>query len=391
MVSLCYKAKHQWTQCSVSSYFNYYTRIAESPWERRSFLRGWWNLYADDSRHVPPYQPALQRVLRPEHTPHLARVAPSFHFVEALPGRGGRGQNAMTSLMEETVSAAILFRAPQHDAASAYLGLLRVANDHESLERLLSAVMEGLWQQGARRLTGPTGLSPFLYSGVLHNCFDQLPPLHTAYNPPYLPDLIQRAMQPLAHSHLYRVTVPPQPAAQEAGARDDPARLSALNPRQLAHTQRPLMAAACDAWPHFPKPDTLETTFLLDQLGHAPIMGWLARVHRQPVGFILLQPDLAASLRRANGARTLLWRLWFAWRATQPTTAGRLVFGGVLPAWRGRGVGSQLWQQALHTAQSLGWRSLTIGPVVDDTPGAKFLARRGAEPQQSYWLYALDL
>jgi GNAT superfamily N-acetyltransferase len=83
----------------------------------------------------------------------------------------------------------------------------------------------------------------------------------------------------------------------------------------------------------------------------------------------------------------------------RPVAAGRLLFGGVLPAWRGRGVGAALWGWALAAARARGWRTLTIGPLwsprrvsrvpaADPEPlAAAFLLARGALPRQTYHLY----
>jgi GNAT superfamily N-acetyltransferase len=106
---------------------------------------------------------------------------------------------------------------------------------------------------------------------------------------------------------------------------------------------------------------------------------------------VLLQPDLTTSVRRANGGRNLLGRAWLAWRNKRPTRAGRLLFAGVLPAWRGQGIGQQLWRQALQTAQQQQWQSLTIGPIGEGTTGAAFLEKMGAQARQKYVIYQSDL
>jgi hypothetical protein len=66
------------------------------------------------------------------------------------------------------------------------------------------------------------------------------------------------------------------------------------------------------------------------------LYGWLAEVNERPVGFILLQPDLASILRQTKGGRHLLWRLWFNWASHKPSQRGRILFAGVLPEWRGK-------------------------------------------------------
>ena len=114
----------------------------------------------------------------------------------------------------------------------------------------------------------------------------------------------------------------------------------------------------------------------------------MAEAAGRAVGFVLLQPDLSFAVRRAQGGRNVLWSLWLQWRSQQRVAAGRLLYGAVLPAWQGRGIGTLLWQQVLTTARQQGWQSLTVGPLLPDQPGVAFLQRRGAQPQQRYLTYA---
>jgi len=374
----------------IEHYFNYHAQLAETPREWRRFLHGWWKLHAADRRWTPPYMPTLRRIIRAQHTPHLARLDPLGIHLEAMPRRGGHrreGAGYAAALFDEPVAAAMLLSDPRRRDGTAYLGLLHVANDAESLDRLLAVVMEQCWARGQRRVIGPTGLSPHLYSGVLHSHFHLDPPLHTAYNPPYLPEVLQSAFQPLLTTHLYEMAVPATPFDMA----DGPARLTPLAPRRLAQSLLPLLAAACAPCEPFPPPDRSEAAFLLDQLQPGPLLGWLARVERQPVGFVLLQPDLTAAMRRAQGGRNRLWRWWLQWRSHRRATAGRILLGGVLPAWRERGIGHQLTMRALHTGQQMGWRTLTIGPIPAATTGAQFVQQRGAAPKQHYVVYESEL
>lgn len=374
------------------SYFNYTKRVANGWWDRRDFTNRWWRLGRADQRWTPPAYSALRQALDPQRNPYLAQRSPLFLHMEALPRRtrsdnqtGGTGFAG--AFMEEPVAATVVLTDENRHDGTAYLSLLHCVNDGETMERLLGALMEHLWEMGRHRIVGPTGLSPHLESGVLQNFFQLSPPLHTPYQPPYFPELIESVMTPVAQSQLYMLDITPTPIATPRG----PAQLRPLTPAHLGQILLPLLAAACEANGAYPAPTAVEAAFMLRWLQVWPLVGWLAELHGQPVGFVLLQPDLSASLRLANGGRNLLWRTWLQWRSRRPVRAGRLLYGGVLPAWRGQGIGRQLWQQALHTAQQHGWHTLTIGPVTDKTPGATFLAQAGAQAQQRYLTYASEL
>jgi GNAT superfamily N-acetyltransferase len=276
---------------------------------------------------------------------------------------------------------------PRREDGAAYLTLLGCVNDADSLEFLFYKLAEALWARGCWRVVGPTGLSSYLETGALEDHWNQLPPLHTAYNPPYIPEILHSLMEPLVSSRLYHLEIPSEVPPSPTG----PAELSPLDPARLATSLLPLMAVACSPWADFPPPDAEEAAFLMRWLGRWPLYGWLAQVGGEPAGFVLLGPDVAPLLRRANGGRFPPWRLWLAWRSRGRLRGGRLFYGAVSPQWQGQGIGGQLLGQALVTGQHLGWERLSIGPVPTTAPAAAFLERHGTSPRQTYRLYQRDL
>jgi GNAT superfamily N-acetyltransferase len=367
------------------TFFNYRSQTATSWWERRSFITSWWRIYARDPYWVPPYYPGLHQLLKPGHDRHLNRMSPLLIHTEALSKRRHKGTPDPTvGLWEVPMAATVALGDPRRQDRTAYLGLLRCINEPDGLKRLLEYVAEALRPRGYRQVFGPTGLSPHLNTGLLQDTWNQIPPLHTPSNPPYLPEIADIVMRPVTRSQLYHLPIPPDlPSPSPA-----PADLLPLDPARLATDLLPLLVAACpSSRADFVPPDTEEATFLLRRLGRWPLFGRLAQVDGQPVGFVLLQPDLAPRLLRAGGGRQPLWRLWLAWSSRRPATHGRLLFGAVLPEWRGQGIGRQLLYQALRSGQEQGWQSLSVGPVPTTAPGGKFLKAHGAEARQSYMLY----
>jgi GNAT superfamily N-acetyltransferase len=377
------------------TYFNHVSQIAKGRWDRRRFVAQWWRLYAGDTRWVPPYYPTLRRELEPTHNSHIARMAPVLLHVEALlrdkrsaqHGHGLMRPLPTPVLLEQPVAAAVALLDPRRKDGTAYLTLLHCVNDPLSLSRLLDHAAEALWTRGCRRLIGPTGLSPHLGTGLLQDWWDELPPLHSPYDPPYMPEIVGSAMETLGRSRLYHLEIPPERPPTPSG----PAQLRPLEPARLATEFLPLLAAACPPWADLPPPDAEEAAFILRWVGRWPLHGWLAQVEGQPVGFVLLQPDLAPALRRARGGRSLLRRLWLAWASRRPARQGRLLYGAVLPQWRGQGIGRQLLHQAIATGQAQGWQAMSIGPLPTTAAAGAFLEGHGARPRQTYLLYRKDL
>jgi GNAT superfamily N-acetyltransferase len=385
------------------TYFNHSIHVAESRWERRHFLANWWRIFAGDPYWVPPLYPTLRRGLEPTRNPHLARMTPIFIQAEALSRRQAQtGRDSWSSStwsgslgFGRTVATTAALCDPRREDGVAYLALLGCVNDADSLGFLFYKLAEALWARGCRRVVGPTGLSPYLEPGALEDHWNQLPPLHTAYNPPYLPEILHSLMGPLVSSRLYHLEIPDELHEEFheelLPSPPGPAELSLLEPARLVTDLLPLLATACSPWANFPSPDAEEAAFLMRWLGHWPLYGWLAQVGGEPVGFVLLGPDVAPLLRRSQGGRFPPWRLWLAWRSRKRLREGRLFYGGVSPEWQGQGIGGQLLHQTLVTGQHLGWERLSIGPVPDNAPAKAFLECLDAHPSQTYRIYQREL
>ena len=369
----------------AGAYFNYESHLASGYWGRRTFLRHWWRFYLRDPHWVPPYYPAVRHALHgPE--PHVTRLSPHWLYLEALPRpRGnlaaGSGSFPAAGGWTRPVAAAALLHDPRERGGIWTLGLLRCANDEETLNQLLEAAAT---ESKAQTFSGPSHLSPYLGTGALASHWHLLPPLHTPYNPPYLPALLGSVMEQAGTATLYQMEIP---ADTDLQATAGPALLQPLDPTRLASELLPLLIAACSPWRSFPPPDSMEATFLLRWLEQWPLNGLVALVDEEPVGFVLLQPDLAPCLQRAGGGRNLLWRLWLQRAARSPAKRGRLLFGAVLPQWRKQGIGRQLLHATLIHARKQGWETITAGPLPATAPAVYSLTSWKATPRQTYHHY----
>lgn len=329
----------------------------------------------------------------PRRNPHLARMSPHFAYVEANvrdrnPNSARTGQSAGASMLFEIPRAtAALLSDPRQGGKTVYLSAFKCANDEPALARLLDHLAGAMNRSGSKRLVGPIGLSAHVNSGVLTDHWDQWPPWHTVYNPPYLPEIMDNAMRPLAQKRLYNLNVPEEPISSAATK----ATLQPLTVEQLAG---PLLALFNEATTYssvFPPLDSVEARFLLRWLGLETLFGWKAEVNDVPAGFILLQPDLGPLMRLASGGRYPWWRLWLQVKMRRPVRQGRLLFGAVDPVWQRQGIGRQLLLHALNKSRYLGWQSISAGPVPEGSQAAKLFAGLGGRARQSYQLYELVL
>ncbi len=383
-------------------YYNFQHTVAESRWERRAFLHEWWRLARSDPRWSPPEYGLLRKELNPRHNSHLARMNPVFVYNQAIVRPRSHGQVvifgpwmpgsvlANAPFSEVTLSAAVLLSDSRRSDGAACLALMECANALEGPERLLEELTASLQEQEVTKIIAPTGLSPYLGSGLLQDSWDRQPPLHTPYQPPYMVELVAVLMEPFASARLYHLPV-------ESAARHEAPGLPGLQIVPLDFSRLPdkdflaLFQAACPAWAGFPSPDEAEARFLLRWVSCQRLQGWLAQVEEQPAGFVLLQADLSREYQRAHGGRGLPGWLWLRFAGRLPAREGRILFGGVLPEWRGRGIGSRLLEQARLSASTLGWHSLSVGPIPTELPAGPFLERSLARPGQTYLLYEKEL
>ena len=302
---------------------------------------------------MSPHRPSLRRELRDPET-HLI-------YVDALP----QNPHYRGSSLESAV-AAVIIRPDPLKRGTGYLSFLHTVNDRNTLRVLLESLSEHLRPHGIRTLIGPAHLFPHLGSGVLASHWHLEPPVHTPYSPPYLDELCQSLMKRAEDLRLYHL---PSDAQLEHGS---PATLAPLEPKRLAGDLLPLLQSACAANTTFSPPGAAEASKMLHWLSVSPLYAWLAEVAGQPVGFALLQPD-APERKRLGRFRK------------REVANGRLLFLGVMPEFRRRGVARHLLSQSLNTAREQGWETLSAGPVPREAEAR--LKGWGAEGRQNYTFY----
>ncbi len=343
----------------------------------------------------------LRKELDPSQNSFLSQKNPIFFTIEALRKKKGSaraihppfspGMIFSDPLLEVPVAATVALLSHKSGDRIAYLALLHCANDLEALTRLLDDLFELLLEIGCRKVVGPTGISPHLGSGILQDSWHQIPPMYTPYNPPYLPELVARLLDPVMTYKLYHLNVHQDIPKEFFNGKTREVCIVPLETNTLPKDFPLLFAETCSHIDAIPSPDVDEVSFLLRWLGEWPLIGSLALIENRPVGFILMQPDLSPVMLKAKGGRNPLWRSWLMWNSRRAALHGRVLFGGVVSEWRNRGIGHHLLAQALLTARVMKWQTLRIGPIPCNTSASAFLESCGAVPQQTYSIYQRDL
>lgn len=386
-------------------YFNHRTLPIETPTDWDRWLKAYWRIGTDDPLWTPPPYSALRWAVRPNPTnPYRDRLTVVGVIIEALPGSyrrrqetgndllaGGQTIGAAGSLLIETpVAVGLAAIDPQRPGDTAYLGPLLARNDPATLSRLFDALYESLYRLGARRVVGPTPLSPWAGIGLQASHWNHPAPSHLLSTPPYLPELLAGEFNSATRGVLWRL-----PASMPTTTPNAAITVTPVPPADLITQHLDLVRAVLTAtgWPpHTPPPDALEAAFLLGwwQRHSLHTSAWLAHHHGQPVGFALTQPDLGPQCHHTRGGRAALRQL-VARLSPRPILAGRVLLSGVQPEAHGQGISQALLHALLAHAHTQGWQSLLFGPVPEASPTATWLARRGATLAIHSQLYQQDL
>jgi ribosomal protein S18 acetylase RimI-like enzyme len=378
-------------------YFNFQTEFAVSRSQRRAFLQRWWSLGRDDPGWTPPRYAEIRQHLVDARHAHVARLHKVFLSQEAVRRPRGRTSWDLQSWVDSsgiggaslgiTTAAAGIFLDKRFEPEAAYLFLPHIINHSGCAESLFDALASACSELGVSRLIGPSSFSPYLESGLQLNYWHQTAPALAVSNPPYLPELLAQFMQPvepiLRH---WRLPIPIQFAVSSAPTG---LKFETLEHSRLAGDLLPLMIAACESTPGFPAPDPPEADFLLSCLPPA-VHAWQATLAGEPVGFILLGPEISPVLHDWRGGRSLVARLLLPLALSRSFQHGRIYFAGVLPGFRRQGIGNQMLRQAIQAAQALGWRSLVFGPLADGSAGAALLSGAGAQMRTAYRFFNLE-
>ncbi|MEW6350125.1 MAG: acyl-CoA N-acyltransferase [Thermodesulfobacteriota bacterium] len=154
--------------------------------ERRSDLRTFvnlpWKIHAGDPNWVPPLKKHVRRLLDPGKHPF-------WEFSDRILLMAMRGKEPVGRI------AGIVDRNfnSRHDLRTGIWGFFECVNDPEVARMLFAAVEQWLAGQGMDYLMGPFSPSTNYEVGILTAGYEHQATFMMPYNPPYYPDLIERA------------------------------------------------------------------------------------------------------------------------------------------------------------------------------------------------------
>ena len=362
-----------------------------------------WRLYRGDRCWTPPLRGdllgnrllGLTGLLTPKHPYH--RHAEVTHFL-AWHGKQPVGR----------ISAAINHRFNNyHGVRLGFFGFWEVTEDYEVAEALLDKAREWVAKRKMAILRGPGEYSNATHErqGILVDGFQYPPTVELTHNPPYYGEFLERyGFNKAKDYHAYTLDIQsPTPQRLERVAKQirlhQKVKTRALNFKELPAEIHLIVKIYNEAWSQnwgfLPITDE-EATALADSLRPIVDPGLIrfAFIHDEPVAVLGAFPDPYYALRphwRWYGDSDLV-RIVRLFRMRRHIPRTRLMFFGIRPGFRRRGIDAILCQEVKEYSVRRGYRTCETSLLLEDNKlvlrASKFM---GARHYKTWRIYDLPL
>jgi len=332
-------------------------RPVETGADDRAFVRLPYRLYRNDPNWVPPLRAEERQRWSLAHNASLR----SRWIRRFVAYREGRPVGRVAAIEDRGF-------ATNWEANTGWFGFFECQEDPAAAQALLHEVEVALWARGLEAVIGPVNLTTHDETGILIDGFDTPASLMTPYNPDYYDRLLSGAgYTPAREYHAYSANLvgdisPAMKRLMRAFASrrcgTGQIRIRSLDLKNWKDEARMMWSLYNGAfetvwgfvpisWKEFVPRAKRFRQFAVPEL--VPI----AELDGQPVGFALVLPDINVALKGTNG-RLLPFGWMHIARTIPHISQFRFILLGVLPEYRGRGVGALLAFHVRETARRLG-------------------------------------
>lgn len=290
----------------------------------------------------------------------------------------------------------------RHGTRRGCFGLLEVDDDLRAAAPLLDAACAWLKTRGCDEVVGSLDMTAMQPMGIVTGGFEHAPYVEQAYNAPHVPRLLEglgfeRAF-PMRTFELDLASVGPSVRDALRRGRDGceevacrPVRRRGL--RRSMETCRTVLNDSFSENPLFVPLSSAEfeaqardLTWILDER----LSSVWTRDDRA-VGAVVCIPDLNPLLR-ATRSRVRLSTPWHLFRHRRRCRRAIILFGGVAPEERGRGLAGLMLDRTLTALRAGHYRTLSFTWIGDDNAASlKQMEKLGARPMHRVHLYGKNL
>jgi GNAT superfamily N-acetyltransferase len=353
----------------------------------KEFIELPYELYRNDPHWVPPLRIAVKELLDRKKHPFYANAEAEFYLAH----RDGRVVGRI---------AAIVDRAHDrfHEEKAGFFGFFESVNDPEVAQALLARSRKWVFEKGARCLRGPVSPSTNYECGILTEGFDSSPMVMMTYNPPYYPELLEKAglhkvKDLLAYiSHADRIELKKIGRVADRVLATSGVRVRPINMKDFQAEVERVWDVYCKAWARnwgF-VPMSREEFFAMGKEMKQilkPELVLIGEVGDRVVGFALALPDVNYALKPAGGKLlpTGLLKILYYQRLIKSV---RVLALGVVEEYRASGVAAAFYATLVRNARQLGYGDCEMSWILEDnTLMNRSLEVMGAKRYKTYRIY----
>lgn len=365
--------------------------LSDSMADRRQFINMAWDIYRNDPHWVPPLKLDMQTLLNPRKHP--------YH------------QHATTQLFIAEQDGSIVGRIAAHvnhrhnewwNDRVGFFGFFESIDNQTVVDGLFERARDFLRQQRCSHIRGPFNWSTNEECGLLVDAFDQDPVIMMTYNPPYYPNVIEKAgLEKTKDLYAYHIEdAAAIPERLERGVnilkKRYPFSLRPLDMKnfwdEVELVKKVYNSAWSKNWGAVPMTDA-EFEHLAKDLKMIvnPDLCYIAKMDGDVVGFSLTIPDANQAIKHTDGKLFPFGIVKLLWHMRQVNFV-RVLALGVIDKYRNHGVDAALYYETFRRGIEMGFNSGEMSWILEDNyPMRNALEKMGAEIYKTYRIYEQPL
>ncbi|MBI2604528.1 MAG: N-acetyltransferase [Deltaproteobacteria bacterium] len=366
-------------------------RRVETKKENDDFFLLPWDLHGKDPNWVPPLLIAVKDLLNERKNPFFKHAA----LERWVAYRGGERVGRIAGIVDRHNN---LF----HDEETAFWGFFECVNDAETARALFAAV-EG-WGRGQAMtvLRGPVNPSTNHECGLQISAFDTKPFIMMTQNPPYYPELVEKAGCAKAKD-LYAWIIddtaefdPKLVQRAELLEKSEDIRFRTVDMKHYDEEIEKILLVYNDAWEKnwgFVPMTPEEFRHMAKEMKAivVPELLYIVEVKGDTAGFALCLPDINQVFEKIRDGRLfptgLLKLLWHT-KVRKTMNRGRILALGLKKKYQAMGLAPVMYLRYFREAPKLGYRVAECSWVLEDNvpmnAGLKYLKARHYKTYRIY-------
>ncbi len=288
-----------------------------------------------------------------------------------------------------------------HDEKTGFFGFLDVSRDREVFDALMQRAEEWGKSREFHRLRGPASYSSNDMWGALVSNFDRRPRLFMPYNPPYLPEFIEKRDYEVARTllgfetDLDSVKLDFLEKISKRIRERTELRMRTIRMEDFEHEAAKIrdLYISCwkDNWGFVPPTESefMHAAQNFKQIAVPDLVLFVEDNEGNEVGFIIGLPDVNEALQHLRGT-LLSWRaIPFFWKLlVTGISEMRVLLFGVHPEHRGKGLETWLIHRLIQNGRAQGIERAELSWILEDNQNMiKILKKIGSKEACRYHVY----